>query len=328
MRAAERLLVAALLSVVLGGLALGSAARAAAPGDYARRFDVAWTLVEQRYWDVGGLKVDWLQMRRQYEPQALAAPDDDAFYAVLVAMYGRIQDGHSVFVPPQRVAEIQRLYGDLPCLGVFGMAQGTGAHGHVSYRMLDGTIGYVRLPDLASDGVADGVRTAVTVLQTAGARGLVLDLRGNPGGRLISMMQIAGIFTQGFLWRVVTRWALPLPYPAIGPVATRLPLAILIDGDVNSAAEGLAGALQMYGRATVVGATSAGNVEAVLPFCLADGSQAWIATGVLAPIGGPTWEGRGVVPDLPTAPADALDAAIAWLRRDATSAGRPPAGAR
>jgi carboxyl-terminal processing protease len=327
-RAAERRLAAALLSVVLGGVALGSMARAAAPSDYAHRFDVAWTLVEQRYWDVGGLKVDWLQMRSQYRPQALAAPDDNAFYAVLVAMYGRIQDGHSVFVPPERVAEIRRRYGDLPCLGVFGLAQASGAYGHVDYRMLDGAIGYIRLPDLASDGVADGVRTAVTVLQTAGARGLVLDLRGNPGGRLVSMMQIAGIFTQGFLWRVVTRWTLPLPYPAIGPVATHLPLAVLIDGDVNSAAEGLAGALQLRGRATVVGATSAGNVEAVLPFCLADGSQAWIATGVLAPIGGPTWEGRGVVPDLPTAPADALDAAIAWLRRDATSTGRSPAGAR
>ena len=321
MRVAERGRAAALLGACALWLALGAAALAASPHDYAQRFDVAWTLVEQRYWDVGGLKVDWQQMRWEYEPQALAAPDDSAFYAVLVAMYGRIQDGHSVFVPPGRVAEIHRLYGDLPCLGVFGMAQADTAQGRVTYRMLDGTIGYVRLPDLASDGVASDVRSAVTVLQAAGARALVLDLRGNPGGRLVTMMQVAGIFTRGFLWRVVTRWALPLPYPAIGPVATGLPLAVLIDGRVNSAAEGLAGALQMHGRATVFGATSAGNVEAVLPFCLADGSQAWIATGVLAPIGGPTWEGRGVVPDRPTTPATALDAATAWLRR-LPSAGR------
>jgi carboxyl-terminal processing protease len=321
-RVAERGHAAALLSVGLLWLALGAAALAASPNDYAHRFDVAWTLVEQRYWDVGGLKVDWQQMRTEYEPQAVAAPDDAAFYAVLVAMYGRINDGHSVFVPPKRVAEIHRLYGDLPCLGVFGMAQTSGAHGHVTYRMLDGAVGYVRLPDLASDGVAADVRSAVAVLQAAGARSLILDLRGNPGGRLVSMMQIAGIFTRGFLWRVVTRWALPLPYPAIGPVATQLPLAVLIDGGVNSAAEGLAGALQMRGRATVFGARSAGNVEAVLPFCLSDGSQAWIATGVLAPIGGPTWEGRGVVPDRPTAPADALTAATAWLRGRVADGGR------
>jgi carboxyl-terminal processing protease len=127
------------------------------------------------------------------------------------------------------------------------------------------------------------------------------------------MMQVAGVFTRGFLWRAITSWTLPMPYPAIGLTQTDLPLAVLIDGGVNSAAEGLAGALQLRGRATVFGEQSAGNVEALLPFCLRDGSQAWIATGVLAPIGGPTWEGRGVVPDVVSPSAAALDEAIAYL---------------
>ncbi|HKI55978.1 MAG TPA: S41 family peptidase [Trueperaceae bacterium] len=322
---------ALLLALSAWGGALAAAPADHVHADYAQRFDVAWQLVEQRYWDVGGLDVDWRAMRSEYRPKALAAPDDQAFYAVLQAMYARINDGHTAFVPPSKVAELHAEYGDLPCLGVFGMAQAAsgkpaaapqappnGVHGqlgHVGYRMLADGIGYVRLPDLATDGTSSGVRNAVSTLQAARARALVLDLRGNPGGRLLTMMRVAGIFTSGFLWRVVTRWALPLPYPAIGPVATRLPLAVLVDGDVNSAAEGLAGALQKDGRATVVGARTAGNVEAVLPFCLADGSQAWIATGVLAPIGGPTWEGRGVVPDVPAAPEDALAAAEALLRR-------------
>lgn len=316
-RAAERRARTALLAVAVA-LWSGAALAADTPAGYARRFDVAWELVEQRYWDVGGLKVDWQAMRREYEPQAVHARDDQVFYAVLQAMYARIDDGHTAFVPPARVAQIRREYGDLPCLGVFGMARAAqveGRQGHVAYRLLPGGIGVIELPDLASDGVAAAVRHAVVTLQRAGSRGLVLDLRGNPGGRLVSMMRVAGIFTSGFLWRVVTRWALPLPYPALGEVATRLPLAVLVDGNVDSAAEGLAGALQRNGRAIVVGATTAGNVEAVLPFCLADGSQAWIATGVLAPIGGPTWEGRGVVPDIPTAPADALGAALAALER-------------
>ena len=129
------------------------------------------------------------------------------------------------------------------------------------------------------------------------------------------MMQVAGVFTRGLLWRAITRWSLPLPYPALGSPATDLPLAVLVDGDVHSAAEGLAGALQAQGRARVVGATTAGNVEAVLPFCLRDGGQAWIATGVLAPIRGPTWEGRGVVPDLEVDPTTAATAARAALAR-------------
>ena len=313
MRAAERCLAAALLAAALAWFGSGTVAFASADG-YGQRFDVAWNLVEQRYWDVGGLKIDWQKMRQEYRPRAVAASSDAAYFAVVEAMYARIGDHHSRFVPPARVAEIRRRYGDLPCLAVFGMAQATPATGHVRYRMLDGEIGYIRVPDLATDGTAAAVRSAVAVLRAAGARAWVLDLRGNPGGRLVTMMQVAGVFTGGFLWRVVTRWALPLPYPALGPVATRLPLAVLVDDNVNSAAEGLAGALQQHGRATIVGATTAGNVEAVLPFCLPDGSQAWIATGVLAPIGGPTWEGRGVVPDVVVPPADALDAAARLLR--------------
>jgi len=144
---------------------------------------------------------------------------------------------------------------------------------------------------------------------------------------LVTMMQVAGIFTSGFLWRAVMSWTLPLPYPAIGQIATELPLALLIDGDVNSAAEGLAGALQARGRATLFGSTTAGNVEAVLPFCLRDGSQAWIATGVLAPLLGATWEGRGVEPDVvvaavatqPAGTDPVLSAALADLAQAATA---------
>ncbi len=283
-------------------------------GPYGERFDVAWGLVAERYWDgtYGGL--DWDALGREYRPRAVAAHSDRAFYRVLERLYDRLGDDHSVFVPPAKVARIRRLYGDLPCLGVFGSQQdGADAErlGGVRYR-LDGGVGVVTVPDLATIGVAGDLREAVRRLDERGATAFVLDLRGNPGGRLVEMMGAAGVFTRGFLWRTLTRWTLPLPYPALGAVATDKPLAVLIDRDVHSAAEGLAGALQSSGRARVFGETSAGNVEAVLPFCLRDGSQAWIATGVLAPLRGATWEGRGVVPDERT--GRALRAALAYLR--------------
>jgi carboxyl-terminal processing protease len=279
--------------------------------DYAKRFDTAWRLIDERYWDIKRLSVDWNEMKTKYEPDALAATDDDEFYAVIKQMYDEIGDNHSTFVPPSKVAEIRLEYGDLPCLGVFSQS-GEGL-GNVNFEMLEPNIGYIKLPDLASDNVAANLRSAVQELTSDGATSFILDMRGNPGGRLVEMMQAAGIFTSGFLWRTVTRWTLPLPYPAIGQIATDAPLAILIDKDVNSAAEGLSGALQRKGRATIIGETSAGNVEAVLPFCLRDGSQAWIATGVLAPIGGPTWEGVGVVPDIEVKAESALEKAIEVL---------------
>jgi carboxyl-terminal processing protease len=280
--------------------------------DYAERFDTAWRLVNERYWDVKRLPVNWDDMREKYEADAIAAKDDNEFFAIVEKMYDELGDNHSTFVPPDKVEEIRMEYGDLPCLGVF--SQSSQDHlGHVSFEILENNIGYIKLPDLASDNVAANLRTAVQDLNDKGASSFILDMRGNPGGRLVEMMQAAGVFTSGFLWRTVTRWTLPLPYPAIGGVETNAPLAILIDGGVNSAAEGLAGALQKKGRATIIGETSAGNVEAVLPFCLRDGSQAWIATGVLAPIGGPTWEGVGVIPDVEVKAEDALDKAVELL---------------
>ncbi|QRN79494.1 MAG: hypothetical protein JK586_14645 [Nocardiopsis sp. BM-2018] len=302
------------------------ASLALAHASFEARFDVAWRLVAERYWDLTVMAVDWDEARDRYRPEALAAADEDAFFTVLERMYEAIGDDHTVFVRPSQVAAFRERFGDLPCLGVFGATahdarapllppEATMRSGPVAYGLLPAATGYLRVEDLVQDGTAGGVRGAVDDLLALGAEAFVLDLRGNPGGRLVTMMQVAGVFTGGFLWRAVTTWSLPIPYPALGITLTDAPLAILVDGDVNSAAEGLAGALQQRGRALVVGATTAGNVEAVLPFCLRDGSQAWVATGVLAPIGAPTWEGRGVTPDVASAPEDALKAALEVLGR-------------
>lgn len=333
----RRLLACCLLVLTLGGPALAA--------DYADRFEAAWNLVATRYWNIARTGVDWVAVGDEYRPRAIAAADDGEFYEVLEEMYAELGDDHSVFVPPAKVAEVREEYGDLPCILLFagarrmpGVAGASGltyapgapallgqrlpsdlrAAGHeanVTYGLTPEGVGYVRLPDLATTGTAAAVRNAVKNVQAEGASAIVLDLRGNPGGRLVTMMQVAGVFTSGLLWRTVTTWTLPLPYPAIGLPQTDLPLAVLVDGGVNSAAEGLAGALQARGRATVVGERSAGNVEALLPFCLRDGSQAWVAAGVLAPIGGPTWEGRGVEPDVEADPDEALPVAIATLLR-------------
>ena len=181
--------------------------------DYESRFDTAWRLVAERYWDLADLGVDWDEVRTEFEPEALAATDDAAFYGVLERMYDQIGDNHSVFVPPQKVAKIRNQYGDLPCLGVFAQAQMPKQLGNVEFELMDGAVGYIRLPDLASDNVAGNVRQAVKQLTQAGAQRFILDMRGNPGGRLVEMMQTAGIFTSGFLWRTVTKWAVAAALP-------------------------------------------------------------------------------------------------------------------
>jgi carboxyl-terminal processing protease len=277
---------------------------------YTERFETAWQLVNERYWDLSRMPTSWVSLKTKYSTEATQASNDDDFFAVVENMYKEIGDNHSVFVPPHRVEEIRAEYGDLPCLGVFGQSENK--LGFVEYELLDNNIGYIKVPVLVD--TASDLREAVKELNNQGALKFILDLRDNPGGRLVEMMQAGGIFTSGFLWRTVTRWTLPIPYPALGSIETDAPLVVLINGNVNSAAEGLSGALQKKKRATIIGETTAGNVEAVLPFCLRDGSQAWIATGVLAPVGGPTWEGVGVIPDIATSSEDALDAALKFLK--------------
>jgi carboxyl-terminal processing protease len=315
--------VAAWLTLLLITPAVGAQASPVAPsGPVAAddpRFDVAWRLIAERYWDLDQIAIDWDVARTDYGSRPAA--DAAAVDRVLEEMYEAIGDDHSRYLSAERVAADRETFGHLPCVGVFFQGPGGAAAdaadaqrplrtaGPVRFGRWPDGVGYLRLDDLVQPGAAAGAREAVIMLERAGARALVLDLRGNPGGRMVTMMQVAGVFTQGFLWRALTRWSLPLPYPALGRPATALPLAVLVDEHVHSAAEGLAGALQQQGRALVVGATTAGNVEAVLPFCLRDGAQAWVATGVLAPIGGPTWEGTGVVPDIAAPSAEAAAAA-------------------
>lgn len=297
---------------------------------YDARFESAWRLVAERYWELSYLARDWDEVYQEYKPRIANITSDEAFYALLEQMYTEIGDNHSIFVSPQKVLEIRAMYGDMPCVGIFGQKTSsptptatteTASYrsfnftrlNNISYDILDENIGYILLPDLIVAHTPQNLRLAVEALEAAGASALIIDIRGNPGGRLVEMMQAAGIFSSGFLWRALTRWTFPLPYPAIGSVATDLPLVILTNHDVNSAAEGFAGALQNVKRATIVGETTAGNVEAVLPFCLRDGSQAWIATGVLAPLRGATWEGVGVVPDIAVPEHEALEAAVKYL---------------
>ena len=289
--------------------------------DYGFRFDTAWRLVNERYWDSEGISEVWADARTRFEPEALAAEDDEAFFAVLDEMYNEIGDDHSTFVPPSQVTEIRNTYGDLACLGVFSASltlqsaelSAATQLGNISYELLPESFGYIVLPDLATDFTSSNLRTAVQELQEQGATAFILDMRDNPGGKLTELLLSAGIFTRGFILRNITRWTFPIPLPTVGTVETELPLVVLINGNVNSAGEGLSGALKVAKRAILIGETTAGNVESILPFCFRDGSQAWIATGVLAPIRGATWEGRGVEPDIAVDPETALEVAIEYL---------------
>jgi len=127
--------------------------------------------------------------------------------------------------------------------------------------MLEGNVGYIQLR-VFSDRSAGDVRTAVQSLQAAGAQSLVLDLRGNPGGSLDQAVALTSVFLDPGqpVVRVRSRRD-DDTLRAVGPTVARagLPIAVMIDGNSASASEIVAGALQDYDRALLVGTTSYGK---------------------------------------------------------------------
>ena len=173
------------------------------------------------------------------------------------------------------------------------------------------------------------------------ADGLIIDLRGNPGGLAAMLMGIAGHFVaeRKTLGVMKTRdselrfFANPRLVNANGervPPFTG-PLAILVDAMSGSASECFTGGMQSIGRARVFGQTSMGQALPAQFDQLPNGDVLIHAFGDFVTADGIRLEGRGVIPDevvplrreaLLAGRDDPLDAALAWI--DAQRGGRQP----
>lgn len=310
----------------------------AQPETFALRFEQAWKLVKERYYDTQFNGLDWDAVGQVYRRRLGEVADWDGLYRLLDEMYAELGDAHSRVLNPEQA---QRLLTGVPCLPLpfkdpevwpatpaspstpgpkpappAPSAQPSRSPYEASQvRFTDGVV-IVRMSNLVDAAGLQALQEAIRRYE-AQARGYVLDLRGNPGGLVLRMAEVAGVFMRGVPWRLVSRGlgAVPLPtVPFWGRPQTQKPLVVLIDDGVNSAAEGLAGALKETGRAYIIGSRTAGNTEALTPYCLPDGGVALVAGGVLAPFSGPTWEGRGVEPDLlEEDPEQQLEAALRYI---------------
>lgn len=148
-------------------------------------------------------------------------------------------------------------------------------------------------------GVGSSVRKAVKDLVKDKAKGIVLDLRGNPGGLLEEGVSVAGVFLDG--GTVVTYSGKEgQPKVLTAPIGGNLsiPVAVLVDGGTASAAEVVTGALQDRGRAIVVGAQTFGKGSVQAPITLSDGSAIEITVARYLTPKGRSLDGKGIAPDI------------------------------
>jgi carboxyl-terminal processing protease len=120
-------------------------------------------------------------------------------------------------------------------------------------------IGYIRLNEFSSHA-SEQMRKAIQDLTAQKVDSFVMDLRGNPGGLLQASLEISRMWMdKGAIVKTVDRKGSSIEEVANRTALTKLPLAILVDGNSASSSEILTGALKDNGRATVVGSQTFGK---------------------------------------------------------------------
>jgi len=174
----------------------------------------------------------------------------------------------------------------------------------VKFEMKDG-IGYARIAQF-NEKAADGLRGAIGDLQVAnGGRlpGIILDLRGNPGGLLTQSVEVSSVFLDG--GEVVSTRGRRADDVNVfnaqkGQMAKNVPLIVLVDGASASASEIVAGALQDKGRALIVGMTTfgKGSVQDVIPLRGGRDGALKITTQRYYTPSGRSIQASGITPDI------------------------------
>lgn len=134
---------------------------------------------------------------------------------------------------------------------------------NVTYQgLIHGDIGYIKLDDF-TPGAAKEVEEALIQLKQKGAKKIILDLRDNPGGLLYEAVNIVNIFIPKGLEVVATKGKVQdwnKSYTTLNnPVDTEIPLTVLTSAGSASASEIVAGSLQDYDRAILIGQKTFGK---------------------------------------------------------------------
>lgn len=166
-------------------------------------------------------------------------------------------------------------------------------------------IGYIELTQFAQGSAAE-LKTQVQKMKKAGAQGLILDLRDNPGGLLAQAVAAASLFIKhGTIVSTRGRSQPTNVYLALGDaIATKIPMVVLVNRDTASSAEIVTAALKDHDRAKVVGTNTYGKgvFQQLMP--LSDGAWLDITVGeYFTPNGqnlggGGVKEGKGIQPNI------------------------------
>ena len=168
----------------------------------------------------------------------------------------------------------------------------------VEYEMLDEDIAYIQITEF-DDVTVDQFADALATVKGSNMKGLILDLRANPGGSLNAVVDIAQmLLPEGLIVYTEDKAGRRSEYFSDGKRELPVPLVVLIDGNSASASEILSGAIQDYKLGTLVGTTTFGKGIVQQIVSLDDGSAVKITISSYFTPNGRNIHGIGIEPDV------------------------------
>jgi carboxyl-terminal processing protease len=161
-----------------------------------------------------------------------------------------------------------------------------------------GDIAYIKISSF-SERTNEELNTALQNLDLSTAKGIILDLRSNPGGIVTTVVDVASHFIKEGVIITMVNNAGKKDTENVNPngIFTELPMVVLVDKYSASGSEVLSGALQDYKRATIAGTKTLGKGSYDSFFELSDGSAIYLTIGRWLTPEGRLIEGKGIDPD-------------------------------
>lgn len=168
----------------------------------------------------------------------------------------------------------------------------------VESEMFENGMAYIQIMEF-SDTTVDQFADALAVAKGSGMKGLILDLRANPGGSLSSVVDIARmLLPKGLIVYTEDKYGRRNEYSCDGRREFDLPLVVLVDGNSASASEVLAGAIKDYELGTLVGTTTFGKGIVQQIISVGDGSAVKVTVSSYYSPKGINIHGIGIEPDI------------------------------
>lgn len=169
----------------------------------------------------------------------------------------------------------------------------------VTMRMMTGGIGVLNITEF-KENTATQLELQIESFKNQKGKGMIIDLRNNPGGLLNSVVDVADMFIDNelLLYEIDARENRKNWQAKKGGIALDIPLVVLINEYSASASEVLVGALMDHQRALIVGETSFGKGSVNTLKKISDGSGIYFTIARWYTPNGNLIEGKGVIPDV------------------------------